>query len=174
MTKYNASIIFKSTRGQKESPHKKGEKNMLRQTVEFEGREISLHENAYIDQIDGETVYTALGHDVKTGHLVRIVWEIESPNADPEDQCNWNRPESVNVIDDDYAEPCRCYICGEYELYEHVVNTGEEFICCGCIDAEDTGELPREITDLAYKIHDGRAEMTEENRRILTEAVNAR
>lgn len=147
---------------------------MLRQTVEFEGREISLHENAYIEQIDGETVYTTLGHDVKTGELVRVVWDIESPDADPEDQCSWNRPQGVNVIDDECEDTCRCYICGEHELYEHGVDAGEEFICCGCIDAEDNGELPREITELAYKIHDGWAKMTEENRRVLTEAVNAR
>ena len=78
------------------------------------------------------------------------------------------------MIDDECEDTCKCYICGDYELFEHgvILKGSSDFICCGCIEAEGQGELPKEISELARKIHDGWVEMTGENRRILTEAIN--
>ena len=159
---------------------------MRRQIVNFEGRQISLHQDAYTteinnlhDGLNGETVFEASGHDLKSNEVVMVTWEINHPDFDSlddlSDACDWGSPIRATVIDDECEDAHKCYLCGEYELFEHGVEVDpdgvSEFICCGCIEAE--APSPTEETKLAYEIYCGNEEMTEESRRVLTEAVNA-
>lgn len=66
-------------------------------TVEFENKEYELTQDAYYSN-GNEGYYQAAAEDAE-GNVYMVYWEIQRPDADEEDCCDWNEPSRVEFIE---------------------------------------------------------------------------